>query len=86
MNVVEDFMFRYLILTIHLHITILKVPLESDPKSKYPVFQLRSREIMGETTKTQEEFEAWIAEQNEGPFQYVGKTTPNTKGISYILI
>ncbi|ODM97796.1 hypothetical protein Ocin01_08868 [Orchesella cincta] len=45
------------------------VPLESDPKSKYPVFQLRSRETLGETTKTQEEFEAWVAEQNEGPFQ-----------------
>ncbi|CAL8123019.1 unnamed protein product [Orchesella dallaii] len=45
------------------------VPLESDPKSKYPVFQLRSREALGETPKTQEEFEAWTEEQNEGPFQ-----------------
>lgn len=45
------------------------VPLGGNPKSKYPVFQLRSRELLGETKKTQEEFEAWVDEQNEGPFQ-----------------
>ena len=45
------------------------VPLKSNPKSKYPVFYLRSRERLGETKVLHEEFESWVASQNQDAFR-----------------
>jgi len=44
-------------------------PLQSSPESKYPVFTLRSREKLGDTEKTQKEFEEWIEVMNQSEFQ-----------------
>jgi hypothetical protein len=49
----------------------MQVPLQNDPVSKYPVFYLRSRDKVGETEITQDEFETWIALMNETDFQCV---------------
>jgi len=46
---------------------------DKDPVSKYPVFSLRSREKVGETNTSQEEFEKWVAVQNDTEFRYVLK-------------
>ncbi|CAG7829860.1 unnamed protein product [Allacma fusca] len=45
-----------------------KVPNDGNPVSKYPTFSLRAVENVGETSKTREEFESWILEQNRGEF------------------
>ncbi|OXA63685.1 uncharacterized protein LOC110863020 [Folsomia candida] len=47
-------------------------PLQSSPKSKYPVFYLRSREKLGDTAKSQEEFEEWVDVMNQTDFQGSG--------------
>jgi len=51
---------------------ILKTKIPKDgtfPPSKYPTFNLRAVEAVGETNKTQEEFEEWIREQNREDFR-----------------
>jgi hypothetical protein len=50
---------------------ILRTPitLKSNPKSKYPVFYLRSREKLGETKVMYEEFENWVTSLNQEEFK-----------------
>ncbi|CAG7829863.1 unnamed protein product [Allacma fusca] len=51
---------------------ILTSPLpedDSELKSKYPAFSLRSLEELGYTNRTMEEFDAWVEEMNNSDFK-----------------
>ncbi|CAG7829859.1 unnamed protein product [Allacma fusca] len=46
-----------------------EIPDSGKLKSRYPVGKVRNLHKLGETTKTREEFEAWIEELNQGDFK-----------------